>query len=1661
MRRMGKPGSVWAVVMVAGLLSLGGGEIHAQVSATERSALLSFYQATTGSGWTRSTGWGDPPGNECTWYGVSCDDDDRVVSLSLRNNGLVGSLSPDLAGLTALRTLELEFNQLSGTIPAELAQLEQLTSLDLSSNRLSGPIPSQLGELAALTQLDLKVNRLTDGIPAALGGLESLNRLDLSYNALRGTIPPELGALENLRWLYLDNCYLTGEIPAELGDLGQLLSLELQRNQLTGSLPPALGQLDTLFVLNLYYNQLDGPIPPELGDMANLRELNLGTNGLDGELPSTLGRLSRLELLLLTGNELTGSIPASLGNLSLLERLWLDRNHLSGEIPPSLGNLSVLDFLELSNNQLSGTIPPELGGLSSLRSLDLQTNRLVGGIPGELGQLRGLRNLNLSNNELVGPIPPELGGLVWLEDLFLFNTVPPGLYGELPAELMALTRLDRLVLCGNSLWTDDESLASFLDQSHAGGSWRACQTPVRVPVAAFLTGATQPLPGEAVEFVDTSLGSPPLVHSWDFEGDGVEDSADPNPVWTFPAPGVYPVRLTVSNPYGSDGATVPVVVPGDGTAPVTTSVTREFPGLFLEGIDLDDRFDLGIAWAGSPGSIAVAVDGGSPVVVPGSATGGSFDLDLGSLEPAWAPIPIEITPTNGEGVAGVTQTEFLRLFPYPPWLHQALDLDGEIVLTVGAGEVVGALRFEHPRPHLEELVIIPDTVPFLGGQIGIQETFARVEGRFSSLGDGAVSLFGQTGFLALDGKVTGRVGGQGELRLDPRDGLVIDGASFSLGLAGTIERQLGLVEAIPGLATVATLPGIRWVNERARLVGSISPSLDMTGSFGTADDGFLAFREATGSLGFDLQATLEVDVISDHLSVRGWVAGGGRMTLGLPEPWLRQLEAHVEAGVSYELDALFVLYEGEIRCRAWCGWTPGTGVTCDTDGCVPESPVFALAEDDGGGATGGVAGAVAAIERDYRAFGDYAALAARPLPRRASSAVPLSVAEETVVSNVFPGASPTVVATDAGHLLLWEHQDLDDPVLQSTEIAWSFDDGTGWTPFQLVADDARVELAPVARVDEAGRVVAAWTRIADPAFAAPIDSEADLATFYRQLQVVTAIFDPVTGSWSTVAPIAAETARVSDLRMSASPEGRLMLTWLANPSGALMSTAEAPSELRWSTWDSLAQAWSPPAAVASGLVGVAEHAPAAGEGEAIVVLAREPDPDAPDDGVLDLYRWDDTGWSFVGTFAAGGVENRSPAAVYDGSGEGHVVWWRDGDLVWATLGDPVPLVIRRSSGSMSFFDTVLSIDGAGHLTVLWQEAADNGPANLFARVLDPASGTWSVDRRLTEEPATMHCDPSGVYGEDGVLRLAYLATEVTRVSRSVELGGVSRTFTHLPELGRTDLRWLEHTPIVDLAVDLGDLVSTPPFPAVGEPAVATLTVHNAGDFATGGFRVALYAGHPDAGGVPLASSTVAGPFAGGDAVAVELPFVLPSALSVVGEIVAVVDADDDVAEASEVNNRAVIFAGDRPPIAVVRADPTSGMAPLTVSFDATDSHDLDGDGLDYSWSFGDGTESVAGPAVTHTFTETGRFPVVLEVIDRHGARDAVTVLVTSSCVADLVLADQVVDTAELFSACETITAGAGFVVGATGDVTLEAGRTVVLDDGFAVESGGRLRVVVD
>ncbi|GAA4272993.1 hypothetical protein GCM10022258_22870 [Aquimarina gracilis] len=100
----------------------------------------------------------------------------------------------------------------------------------------------------------------------------------------------------------------------------------------------------------------------------------------------------------------------------------------------------------------------------------------------------------------------------------------------------------------------------------------------------------------------------------------------------------------------------------------------------------------------------------------------------------------------------------------------------------------------------------------------------------------------------------------------------------------------------------------------------------------------------------------------------------------------------------------------------------------------------------------------------------------------------------------------------------------------------------------------------------------------------------------------------------------------------------------------------------------------------------------------------------------------------------------------------------------------------------------------------------------------------------------------------------------------------------------------------------------------------------------------------------------------------------------VGSYLVTLTVSDGTNVSSEASTTITVLDGNIAPVANFTATPTSGIAPVTVSFDASTSSDENGDTLTYTWDFGDGT-SGTGVTIDHEYATVGEYIAKLTVSD--------------------------------------------------------------------------------
>lgn len=339
----------------------------------QRAALVELFEATDGENWTQNNNWLGPPGSECTWFGVSCFDD-QILSLSLPNNNLAGFLPSGLAALSELRILQLRGNQIFGGFPPDFTLPDSIQALDLGMNSLQGPVPASVLTSPLLFSVWLDNNQL--------GSIES----------------PGENPGGQLSRLWLDNNLISADSLSALAPLPMLAVLSLRNNAL-GSVPTNLpdGSFQALQALDIGGNPIGQlPLPPLAGP------------GLIFFWADSIGADDHLEQWLNDVAAAHGDVFPSLFGLRL------DDNQLSGPLPAGLFAAPQLNTLHLADNALDGPLPEELFLTPQLSMADLRGNQFQGSLPefsfdDWVGTGFVRLSISLSDNpDLSGPFPDAL-----------------------------------------------------------------------------------------------------------------------------------------------------------------------------------------------------------------------------------------------------------------------------------------------------------------------------------------------------------------------------------------------------------------------------------------------------------------------------------------------------------------------------------------------------------------------------------------------------------------------------------------------------------------------------------------------------------------------------------------------------------------------------------------------------------------------------------------------------------------------------------------------------------------------------------------------------------------------------------------------------------------------------------------------------------------------------------------------------------------------------------------------------------------------------------------------------------------------------------------------------------------------------------------------------
>ncbi|MCP4217089.1 MAG: hypothetical protein GY765_20745, partial [bacterium] len=165
------------------------------IPASERAALIAFYNSTNGDNWKSNRNWKgnnneadgfSEIGSEGTWVGLTVRDA-HVVEIILPNKTLNGTLPPEMENLARLSILWLHSNNgLTGSLDV-VWKIDSISSIFLFGTSLTGTLPPEVEELN-LAALWLSGLPIEGSLPHNLRG-----RCLISGCGIRGRIPDNIG----------------------------------------------------------------------------------------------------------------------------------------------------------------------------------------------------------------------------------------------------------------------------------------------------------------------------------------------------------------------------------------------------------------------------------------------------------------------------------------------------------------------------------------------------------------------------------------------------------------------------------------------------------------------------------------------------------------------------------------------------------------------------------------------------------------------------------------------------------------------------------------------------------------------------------------------------------------------------------------------------------------------------------------------------------------------------------------------------------------------------------------------------------------------------------------------------------------------------------------------------------------------------------------------------------------------------------------------------------------------------------------------------------------------------------------------------------------------------------------------------------------------------
>ena len=933
-------------------------------------------------------------------------------------------------------------------------------------------------------------------------------------------------------------------------------------------------------------------------------------------------------------------------------------------------------------------------------------------------------------------------------------------------------------------------------------------------------------------------------------------------------------------------------------------------GFFMLGLDnLALRLKVTADWKGHPpGQISYEVNQCQEANLT-TENEAQLEINLNACLHE-GPNTLRILAKSGEAVS---QPYELQLYGYrpPDWILQGVSslpsIDNQkLVLEVSfPGQPLGKNHsvdwgFPGDLNRFQWQTSIKMTLPTQGGDFEVEISRQRYHAKRGRPAKAQLYLLGRKADLGYKGTL------HGTLVKDPPY-VLVQKLEFEISLDSDLaEKKLGIPDALYALpplgpaanAALYAVPPIRnWLNDRANLYIKVSVSL--TGKLVFEFQPNARLSEVTGTADFPIEAGAKVDLWVVEGKIYAGLGGKLRLGYEADDARIASIRAYGYGGYKFRVGWFDIEDEGKMKLAEY---PPESGqLMLIYESASDQVPTWHL---------------IAHIQSPPERYARYhAPTPERPapfsqealvrkvkgLPALTPGALAATV-DDVLVSNVYTYTEPALALNPANdHVLLaWVHDDPSKQIGQSTEIAYSYWDGTTWRAPGRITDDTYPDVAPTLAWDGAGHGLALWQRLDDPNL--PITATLDVTTTSK-IEIAWSQYDPATDSWTSPAWLTRNSVLDQTPAAAANAQGDVLAVWRQNPANLLSGDASHPDRIMVAFWNGTG--WDAPTVAVEGIPGLVELAAGYGDNVATIAYTQYMTPTGGITPTLQLFTsgWDGGAWSAPQQLTDDDQGHRHPAVVYNNQNHPWLVWQAGPTLRLRdlTTGAQADLVLPEG---MEIDEFRVLHDADDNLAAVFT-AQDEGQRDLFVAFYDAAHNVWGAPIPLTQDRDSEGY-PAPALDSSGRLLMAYARTEVHSEQRTTTDPATGEPITYtLPVEGQTDLVTLSHQFVRDAAA--GNLTLSETHPAPGATVTMTATITNTGDLPLPNLQVGFYDGDPAAGGTLLDTSTIPGLLAAGYTATVTATLTAPA--SSTPHILAVMaDPQNQIDEINEANNVSLLSA---------------------------------------------------------------------------------------------------------------------------------------------------------